>query len=323
LESHSIASEVSATVRFKNLQKPMMTDASTNTGDSRMSVSGSVLAPPQVSVLMLTRNRPQFLGRAIRSVIEQNFEDWELIIVQDGMDQETAAVMDHWLKLDPRIRHFRRDQGGNIANASNYGLARAGGEYVAVLDDDDFWVDADKLTKQVAFLKSNPDYSGCGGGWTVIDVNENIQMPVLKPEQDNEIRARALYTNPMHHSTTMFRRTLGEGFGYYDETLVGYQDWDIWLCALHALERVGVFSARAQQCAGRHKDRASPSHGIPRVRGKPGFTGPSSCLRASACQRKEVFFFVSIAAEKGDLCRETEGHRTGPHWLKRPGTVST
>jgi hypothetical protein len=54
-------------------------------------------------------------------------------------------------------------------------------------------------------------------------------MSYLKPEQDDEIRARALCANPMTHSTTMFRRSLGEGIGYYDELLAGYQDWDIWL----------------------------------------------------------------------------------------------
>ena len=184
---------------------------------------------PQVSVLMLTCNRPQFLGRAIQSVIQQSLEDWELIVVQDGPNQQTAAAMQKWVERDPRIRYFHRDRGGNIANASNYGLARARGQYVAILDDDDYWVAADKLRKQVAFLNSHPDYAGCGGGMTVIDDHENVLMSYLKPEQDDEIRARALCANPMTHSTTMFRRSLGEGIGYYDELLAGYQDWDIWL----------------------------------------------------------------------------------------------
>ncbi len=178
---------------------------------------------------MLTYNRPQFLGRAIQSVIDQSLEDWELIVVQDGPNQQTAAVMEEWVKRDLRIRYFQRERVGNIANASNYGLARARGQYIAILDDDDYWVAADKLGKQVAFLKSHPDYAGCGGGMTVIDDHENIQMSYLKPEQDHEIRARALCANPMTHSTTMFRRSLGEEIGYFDESLAGYQDWDMWL----------------------------------------------------------------------------------------------
>jgi glycosyltransferase involved in cell wall biosynthesis len=137
--------------------------------------------------------------------------------------------MQKWVERDPRIRYFHRDRVGNIANACNYGLARARGQYVAILDDDDYWVAADKLAKQVAFLNSHPDYAGCGGGMTVIDENENVLMSYLKPEQDDPIRARALWANPMTHSTSMFRRSLGAALGYYDESLAGFQDWDIWL----------------------------------------------------------------------------------------------
>ncbi|MGD0620739.1 MAG: glycosyltransferase family A protein, partial [Bryobacteraceae bacterium] len=182
---------------------------------------------PRVTVLMLTCNRPQFLGRAIRSVIDQTLEDWELIVVHDGPNQQTAADMAKWVEHDPRIRYFHRDRGGNIANACNYGLAHARGEYVAILDDDDYWVATDKLAKQVAFLDANPEYAGCGGGMAVIDENENVQMSYLKPEQDGEIRERALCANPMTHSTTIFRCALGERIGFYDETLPGYQDWDL------------------------------------------------------------------------------------------------
>jgi glycosyltransferase involved in cell wall biosynthesis len=196
-----------------------------SSSDPGVPVSGS----PQVTVLMLTCNRPQFLGRAIQSVVNQSLEDWELIVVHDGPNPQTAAMMDQWVERDPRIRYFHRESAGNIANACNYGLLRARGQYVAILDDDDYWVVADKLRKQVAFLESHPDYAGCGGGMTVVDENENVQMSYLKPEQDDEIRARALSANPMTHSTTMFRRSLGEKIGYYDESLAGYQDWDIWL----------------------------------------------------------------------------------------------
>jgi glycosyltransferase involved in cell wall biosynthesis len=178
---------------------------------------------------MLTCNRPQFLGRAIQSIIQQSLENWELIVVHDGPNQQTAAAMQQWVERDPRIRYFHRDHAGNIANACNYGLARARGQYVAILDDDDYWVAANKLAKQVAFLNSHPDYAGCGGGMTVIDDNENVLMSYLKPEQDDAIRARALWANPMTHSTSMFRRSLGAALGYYDESLAGFQDWDIWL----------------------------------------------------------------------------------------------
>lgn len=186
-------------------------------------------ATPRVSVLMLTCNRPQFLSRAIQSVIDQDFEDWELIVVHDGPTDETARIMRTWEEQDSRIRYFRRDQRGNIANACNYGISCARGEYIAILDDDDYWTTKDKLAKQVAFLDGNPDYAGCGGGMTVIDGGGNDLMSYLKPELDSDIKSNALCANPMTHSTTVFRRSSGKAIGFYDESLAGFQDWDLWL----------------------------------------------------------------------------------------------
>jgi glycosyltransferase involved in cell wall biosynthesis len=197
--------------------------------------SGTVAIMPRVSVLMLTYNRPQFLGRAIRSVMDQDFEDWELIVVHDGPNQQTAAIMQQWVERDPRVRYFHRDRGGNIANACNYGISKARGAYIAILDDDDFWATKDKLARQVAFLEENLDYAGCGAGMTVIDDQGNDLMSYLKPERDDEIKRKALWANPMSHSTTIFRRSVGKSVGFYDESLAGYQDWDLWL----KLGRVG------------------------------------------------------------------------------------
>src|SRR5512139_2307009 len=152
---------------------------------------------PKISVLMLTYNRPQLIGRAIESVIRQDFQDWELIVVQDGDQAFTIETMQAWEKRDERIRYFRRTKGGNIADATNYGLARAQGDYIAILDDDDYWPAADKLTRQAAFLDANPDYAGCGGGVIVIDEQGREKLRYLKPEQDGLIRKAALFANPM------------------------------------------------------------------------------------------------------------------------------
>ena len=139
------------------------------------------------------------------------------------------------MERDPRIRYYRREHGGNIANACNYGLSKAGGEYIAILDDNDYWATEDKLARQVAFLDDNPDYAGCGAGMTLIDENGNDLMSYLKPQRDEDIKRLALCANPMAHSTTMFRRSLGQLIGFYDESLAGFQDWDLWL----SLSRVG------------------------------------------------------------------------------------
>lgn len=178
---------------------------------------------------MLTYNRPQFIGRAVECVVAQTLDSWELIVVQDGHNAHTIQVMTEWAARDPRIVYLRRDKGGNIADATNFGLARARGEFVAILDDDDAWIHPDKLARQVAFLDSHPGHAGCGGGAIVVDHNGVEQFQYRKPVSDADIRKRALYANPMVHSTGLFRRSALEKIGFYDATLAGFQDWDVWL----------------------------------------------------------------------------------------------
>lgn len=178
---------------------------------------------------MLTYNRPQLIGRAVESVARQTLTDWELIVVQDGQNAHTIQTMTEWAARDPRIIYLRRDKGGNIADATNHGLARARGEYIAVLDDDDAWIDADKLQRQVEFLATHPDYVGCGGGAIVVDGEGREKFRYQRPVTDEEIRRRVLYANPMIHSTGVYRRAALEKIGRYDATLAGFQDWDVWL----------------------------------------------------------------------------------------------
>jgi len=177
---------------------------------------------------MLTWRRPQFLRRAIASVANQDFPDWELIVVQDGDHPETAAALRQW-ETDPRLRHFQRNQPGNIAQATNFALHQARGEYIAILDDDDYWATPHKLARQIGFLDEHPEYLACGGGAIVVDWQGRERLRYFKPETDAQIRRRALYANPIVHSSAVYRRAAALTCGGYDESLAGFQDWDFWL----------------------------------------------------------------------------------------------
>ena len=180
----------------------------------------------RVSILLITYNRPRFIAQSIESAIKQTYKDWELIIVDDSENDATEKAIASLVAKDERIHYFHRSQKGTIANASNFGLAKARGEYVAILDDDDWWLDDRKLEKQVAFLDAHPDYVGCGGGSVIIDENGKETARVLKPETDDAIRRVALYANPIANSTSIFRRDVG---GSYDESLRQFADLDFWL----------------------------------------------------------------------------------------------
>jgi glycosyltransferase involved in cell wall biosynthesis len=184
---------------------------------------------PRVSILMLTFNRPQFLSRAIESIRSQTFTDWELLIVHDGPNEEIAEILHDWEGREPRLRYFRRLTPGNIAQANNFGLARARGEYIAILDDDDYWRVPDKLERQVRFLDEHAGCVACGGGAVCIDLEGRETLRYLRPEQHSGIVRNALIANPMVHSTAMYRREAAERVGFYDESLPGFQDWDLFL----------------------------------------------------------------------------------------------
>src|ERR1700733_13287290 len=109
----------------------------------------------RVSILMLVFDRPHLIDRAIESILKQDYRAFELIVVHDGPNNQIEAAMREWLERDSRIRYFRRSEPGNIANALNFGLQQACGEYVAILDDDDYWLTPRKLSLQVAFLDNH------------------------------------------------------------------------------------------------------------------------------------------------------------------------
>ena len=187
------------------------------------------MSNPKVTVLMLTYDRPQKIGRAIASLCAQSFQNWELIIVEDGRNSETQELVSEWLAREPRIRYFVRETVGSIAEASNFGLERALGEYIAILDDDDYWSDAEKLARQVEFLDRNPEHVACGTGYQVIDQDGRQRGSFLKPEHDGAIRTRALIANPILNSTSMFRRLIGGSPVGYDILIRQFADWDFWL----------------------------------------------------------------------------------------------
>src|ERR1700688_1532416 len=126
---------------------------------------------PRVSILLPTYNRAALLRRAVQSVFRQSFPDWELIVLDDGSTDGTEAMLKEFMGRDHRITTIRnpKNENAGIAKFLDKGLAAAKGEYIARLDDDDYWIDDDKLKKQVAFLDSHPDYVVVGTGVRVIN----------------------------------------------------------------------------------------------------------------------------------------------------------
>jgi glycosyltransferase involved in cell wall biosynthesis len=184
-----------------------------------------------VSVYTPTYNYGRFLGEAIQSVLDQTFQDWELIVVDDGSTDGTREVVDAF--ADPRIHYVYQENQGNPA-ARNTALRLARGEYVACLDADDAWF-PEKLEKQVAKLDSLPPTVGLvyGNVYLFSDEDGSIIQRFLEIQIPPRGRVfKKLLPNEgyfIHDTAALIRREVFDRVGLYDESLLRFQDWEMWV----------------------------------------------------------------------------------------------
>ncbi len=185
---------------------------------------------PTVSIIMPTYNRIRMLEKAIQSVFDQSYKDWELIIIDDASTDETEARMKELDCREEAVRYMRipKIENKGISEYLNIGLRNARGKYIARIDDDDFWCHKDKLKLQVEFLEKNPEYVVVGGGVILVDGEGNELFRYLKKESDEEIRSFALFSNPFTHATVMFKKELALKLGGY-KIIKHVEDMELWL----------------------------------------------------------------------------------------------
>ena len=108
---------------------------------------------PKVSVIIPTYNRANLLARAIKSVLNQTFQDFELIVVDDGSTDNTRKVVEEFQKKDSRIKYIFQENSGGPAKPINTGIKNSKGEYITILEDDDEFL-PQKLQKQVELFET-------------------------------------------------------------------------------------------------------------------------------------------------------------------------
>jgi GT2 family glycosyltransferase len=175
-------------------------------------------AAPTVSIVMPTWNRGWLIGAAIRSVRAQTLSDWELIVVDDGSSDETAAIVAAF--DDARIYYVAQSHSGQC-RARNHALGLARGPLIAYLDSDNVWYPG-WLTTAVAVFAAKPQVD-CLYGAMVTDAHVEGEHLLLRPFD----RERLLAGNYIGMSTFMHRRELVDRYGAFDEDLGSLEDWDL------------------------------------------------------------------------------------------------
>jgi len=197
---------------------------------------------PEVSVVLPTFNRLEYLRPAIDSIFAQTFTDWELIVADDGSERETAAYLSA-LEGSPRIRVLRLAHTGNPGAVRNAGWQAAQGNHIAFLDSDDVWL-PEKLALQIGSLRSHP---GRGWGHTAFAVIDESGARLAGkrarawPAREGWILEQLITMEAVIAAPTVIvRKSLLERVGGFDVGQRMCEDYDLWLRLAAVSEIDGV-----------------------------------------------------------------------------------
>lgn len=186
---------------------------------------------PRVSVVLPTQNRGGVVGGAMESVLDQTYDDLELLVVDGGSDDETPAVVGEF--DDPRLTYLRKPRGEGVSAARNEGLRLADGDLVAFVDADDRWR-PEKLRAQVRAYRAADDPVVVTAG-----IEKAHGEPLTREGVDGDARATLRRLDaPTYTSILLARRDAVRAVGGFDESLPCFEDWD--LCM--QLAREGSFA---------------------------------------------------------------------------------
>lgn len=184
---------------------------------------------PLVSITLLSYNRDRYIAKSIDSILAQTYQNWELVIVDAGSTDNTDKIIKKYQALDNRIIYHKKDKKDGVAHDRNVSLGLCHGEYIAVLDSDDYWLAKNKLERQVDILLKNPKCVIVGTQVITVDQDDNILGKIINPESNDLIRESILMRNPFVHSSVMFRATACRQLGGYDQKVVIGEEYDLWL----------------------------------------------------------------------------------------------
>lgn len=190
---------------------------------------------PLVSIIMLTYNRAGYIAEAIESALTQTYQNFELIIIDDGSTDNTKEVVHGF--TDTRIRYIHDSVNKGLYARRAESLSYVNGAYVAILDSDDAWSSSEKLAEQVAFMETNPECAVVGTFITLIDSAGNQIGTNEYHTSDTAIRRHMLPRCQFANSSVLMRKSaLDTTTGY--QQFAPAEDMELFL----QLGRIGSFA---------------------------------------------------------------------------------
>ncbi len=183
---------------------------------------------PQVSVVMPVYNAGSYLIDAVASIVNQSFQDWEMICVNDGSSDGSGACLDWFARQDPRIRVIHQSNAGIVA-ALNAGCQNSLAPLIMRMDADDIALPT-RMDTQIEHLRAEPECIVCGSGILEIDADGDPLAESHLASAHDDIVAALLNRKTGHfHPTVMFRKSVWEAVGGYRPEFQWIEDHDLWL----------------------------------------------------------------------------------------------
>jgi len=185
---------------------------------------------PEISVIIPTYNRAHLISRSIQCVLNQSYQDFEIIVVDDCSIDNTEEVIREFQKKDERIRYIRHEKNKGPAAARNSGIKAAKGEYIAFQDSDDEWL-PEKLYKHMMIFKKVEKKIGVvySGFWKIRNGKKlYIPSPYVFQKEGN-IHKELLKGNFIGMPASVVRKECFTKIGNFDIKIPYLEDWELWI----------------------------------------------------------------------------------------------
>ncbi len=176
---------------------------------------------------MAVYNGGDDLAASLRSIANQTFRDWEMVIVDDASTDQTRAIVEEFAQQDGRFQLLQNEKNKGQTACLNQGLRACRSEWVARQDADDL-SHPERLAKQMEFLRRNPETILLGTQGVLIDASSRKIGLLDVPCDEAGIHWCAPFLNPFLHTSVVFRRSAAEELSGYDEGFRIAQDYDLW-----------------------------------------------------------------------------------------------
>ena len=180
-----------------------------------------------VSVIIPTYNRARTIGRSLKSVLEQTYQNIEVVIVDDGSTDDTIKVISEFKDARVRIVRHTHNKGANAAR--NTGVKTASGEFIAFQDSDDEWL-PDKLKEQMDVFQGALQNVGVVYSELERAIGRHMHIfPLRNKKREGSLHDILMIENVVSLSTALIRRECLDKAGMFDESMPRLQDWDLFI----------------------------------------------------------------------------------------------